>query len=743
MNQVLSLKGHFEHRKNRGRPGAPNLPKNATVTAVKLESLIRELTALKEYWKKQSELRQFTTKWLISAYYIKIAAKSNRIAGFLSTGKQPNQKIVGAKFDKRQDKNRHVITYLVDERDVDASIRHAQGAIEVLQKEFGGQVTTDVFNKGEQIKKINFKNYQLAKSMFQKVIVDAWYVEKFDVPVAKSTKTEQLVTLYDVGVNSEELLRGLGIAVTSTEFLNERTVKLTPAEYALLYQKAPYLIAMSVTDLSEFHPQDFGIGSNEQPTIPSPQNEPTIGVIDTLFKNDVYFKEWVTVENDPGLIQFASDDDFKHGTEVTSIIVDGPSLNPELDDGCGRFQVKHFGVAVNGKNSTFLLIQAIQRAVKTNPEIKVWNLSLGSDLEIDENFISPEAALLDQIQVENNVTFVISATNRRQGEDEEKRIGAPADSINALVVGSVNQKNQAASYARKGGVLSFFIKPDLSYYGGDKDQRIKAVNGKGIAEVEGTSFAAPWIARKLAYLIQVMGLSREVAKALLVDAAYGWQDKPTDPDRIGNGVVPRKISDILETSSDEIRFVLQGTSESWDTYNYGLPIPLTGNHYTFFARATLCYFPDCERNQGVDYTNTELDLYFGRVKDSGTIDSIDKNKQVDDHPDYINEEDARDHFRKWDTVKHIAQPLKKSARPKKVYGSKLWGISIKSKDRLGNGERKPLTFGLVVTLKEMNGENRIEDFIQQFSIRGWMVDRIDIQQRVEIYNQAEQEIEWE
>ena len=48
MNQVLSLKGHFEHRKNRGRPGAPNLPKNATVTVVKLESLIRELTALKE-----------------------------------------------------------------------------------------------------------------------------------------------------------------------------------------------------------------------------------------------------------------------------------------------------------------------------------------------------------------------------------------------------------------------------------------------------------------------------------------------------------------------------------------------------------------------------------------------------------------------------------------------------------------------------------------------------------------------
>ena len=38
----------------------------------------------------------------------------------------------------------------------------------------------------------------------------------------------------------------------------------------------------------------------------------------------------------------------------------------------------------------------------------------------------------------------------------------------------------------------------------------------GAAYVSGTSFAAPWISRKLAYLIHIMGLSREVAKALLM-----------------------------------------------------------------------------------------------------------------------------------------------------------------------------------------------------------------------------------
>ena len=41
----------------------------------------------------------------------------------------------------------------------------------------------------------------------------------------------------------------------------------------------------------------------------------------------------------------------------------------------------------------------------------------------------------------------------------------------------------------------------------------------------GTSFAAPWISRKLCYLIDVMGLPKEVAKALIIDAAAGWEYK--------------------------------------------------------------------------------------------------------------------------------------------------------------------------------------------------------------------------
>ncbi|MTV88822.1 S8 family serine peptidase, partial [Streptococcus pneumoniae] len=72
--------------------------------------------------------------------------------------------------------------------------------------------------------------------------------------------------------------------------------------------------------------------------------------------------------------------------------------------------------------------------------------------------------------------------------------------------------------------------PDVSYYGGGNGDFINVCEPLGLARVAGTSFAAPFIARKMAYLIHIMGLSREEAKALLIDSAIPWNDKKTFAD---------------------------------------------------------------------------------------------------------------------------------------------------------------------------------------------------------------------
>ena len=93
-------------------------------------------------------------------------------------------------------------------------------------------------------------------------------------------------------------------------------------------------------------------------------------------------------------------------------------------------------------------------------------------MEINPNFISPEAAELDRIQCEYDVIFVVAGTNRGPKNSESIKIGAPADSLNSIVVNSVDFDGKPASYTRIGPVLSFFYKPDICYYGGDKSERI-------------------------------------------------------------------------------------------------------------------------------------------------------------------------------------------------------------------------------------------------------------------------------
>ena len=387
-------------------------------------------------------------------------------------------------------------------------------------------------------------------------------------------------------------------------------------------------------------------------------------------------------------------------------------------------------------------MDAIEKIVVNNKDIKVWNLSLGSELEIDRNFISPEAAKLDSLQFNHDIVFIVSGTNKPANKDYPKKIGAPADSINSIVVNSVDFNDTPADYSRTGPVLSFFNKPDLCYYGGTYEDRLTVYAPYGKKKTYGTSFAAPWIARKMAYLIYKMNFTKEVAKALLIDSAAGWKKFKAPTTIAGYGVVPKLIENIVQSQNDEIRFVISDSSILYDTYNYNIPVPVYQETQPFIAKATLCYFPNCSRNQGVDYTDTELDLHFGRIKDD-SIKPINNNIQNEEGKYFLKEEKARQLYRKWDNIKLIGEELKDKPRARKLYGDGRWGISLKTKERLVGNSGRGMAFGLVITLKEINGHNRLEEFIRLCSLRGWLVNRINIENQIELFNKAEQDIVFE
>ncbi len=748
MNNILQLKGQFEKRKNTSSFGPVNLPVNSKVTEKHVKEIREQLQSISSYWKKEQTIGGA----LVSAHYTCVVAKSNRLQLLLGEkGQHPNLAIRGAKFieeySAKKDRviKKHVFTYFISLEALESAIANLQECEKVIRIYYNGIISdadTKYINEGK------YNDDIMSKWRFLKTVVDSYFIEYFRIDRVESQIMDQsIITIFKTGVKTVELLGKFGIDMINAKMIDETTLRLDPNEIQILQNNAPYLIAMQVKDFAEITASEIAeVSRSDEEIIEDPHDEPIIGVIDTQFDESVYFSKWVIFENKVDKNIELKKDDFFHGTAVSSIIVDGPSLNPALEDGCGRFRVKHFGVCTAKGFSSFAILKMIRDIVANNRNIKVWNLSLGADMPIDPNFISPEAAELDKIQCEYDVIFIIAGTNKIKNMKQTVRIGAPADSLNALVVNSVDSYGNPASYTRTGPVLSFFYKPDICYYGGDKADNIIAYGPSGRIEVNGTSFAAPWIARKMAYLIHIMGLSREVAKALIIDSAAGWDRKDDVTFSMGYGIVPKRIEDIIYSQNDEIRFVMNGKIDEYETYTYNIPVPQDLNKHPYYAKATLVYFPNSDRNQGVDYTSTEMDLHFGRLREKDgkiEIKSINNNKQAEDGLQNIYEEDARQLYRKWDNVKHISEEIKDKGRPRKVYKPGMWGLSIKTKERLNYKAGRGLNFGVVVTMKEMNGINRIDEFIKLCMVRGWIVKKVDIQNQIDIYNKSEEDIEFE
>ena len=80
MNSILQLKGRFEQRSNRSRPGSPKLPKGKSVSASHLRELEKQLERILVYWTENKDIRGA----LVSVHYKHIVAKSNRLKILLS-----------------------------------------------------------------------------------------------------------------------------------------------------------------------------------------------------------------------------------------------------------------------------------------------------------------------------------------------------------------------------------------------------------------------------------------------------------------------------------------------------------------------------------------------------------------------------------------------------------------------------------------------------------------------------------
>lgn len=736
MNNSYELKGVYKYRENK-QSGYGMKELNGNISVMRLREILKTLEVILKYWEED----KYIEGALINVKYVRMIPKSKRIKRlFCDDNLYSNDTIVGAKYDEQ---NKHVMTHYISMDGLKEEIESIKEIISICEKEYS-IVTSEIIKSN--LKWITSET-GISQTYFKEIITDISYIEEIYIErnYIESENT-QVVTLYKTNNDISEILRKLDIHISPNRIIGSTTIRLFKEDYNKLINKAPYLVAMTTTDFNELDYEDFKKEEHENNVeieIKAPENEPIIGVIDTLFDERVYFSDWVESVNIFNEDIEINPNDLKHGTAVSSIIVDGPRWNTWLEDGCGNFRVKHFGVSLSDGFDSFAITLKIKEIVEENLHIKVWNLSLGSHEEIHKNFISLEGSILDELQFKYDIIFVVAGTNNQT--QYERKIGAPADSINSLVVNSVDKDGEEASYSRKGVVLSFFRKPDISYYGGCSKQYINVwINDLGPVMRAGTSFAAPWITRKLGYLIYKLGLPIEVAKSLIVDASIGWKlDKDEKYyEKIGYGICPIHIDNIIKSKNEEVKLLLYGKTDQYTTYNYNLPIPSEEGLYNYIVKATLSYMPSATRTQGIDYTNTDINFRFGRIDSNNKIKPISKNNQT--VPGYYtNELQARTEFRKWDSVKFISNK-NISGNNNKIsdFGTGKWGLELTTFSRLTQKDRE-LNFGIVLTLAHLEGKNTITDVVNLLRTSGWIVNEVNIENRIELEKSLEAEVQFE
>ncbi len=365
----------------------------------------------------------------------------------------------------------------------------------------------------------------------------------------------------------------------------------------------------------------------------------TVGVLDSGIAPIGHLAPWLLEHEHTNFPEEYADR--SHGTAVASIIEYSDDLNGT--DICSTDGVNLFSALVYPNGDIFPedLVDYVREAIVRNPEIKIWNMSLGEEGESDLDHFSEFGMALDNIQDENNVLIIKSAGNCQNFERDlpQQRISKSADSIRALVVGSIASQKEDFDYAevnmpspftRIGPGPASIIKPDLVFYGGNAgmhngeriEHGVKTFNLNDDDERHaGTSFSTPAVTRVVADLAYMMQEKFDplLLKTLTIHYAKypkGIQMKMSEKIKQMGFGVPIKAQDILYNSSDEITLILRDSLDKGsfvEMFNFPYPTSMVDERGFFRGQIILTLVTKSlvDETQAGEYCQSNIDVCFG------------------------------------------------------------------------------------------------------------------------------------
>ena len=466
-------------------------------------------------------------------------------------------------------------------------------------------------NQSYRVRLIDYNDFDrnsLVKVLFEQ------YCQENGIEVNARVRFTSDMTIYRVTVASADMLGEL------REFEGLYSAEITHPIYTTTDSTAANL------KITKKEPDDY-------------EDYPIIGVLDTGIEDIPYLEAWKTdekFESYPKEYQGRG-----HGTAVAGIIEYGDELNgfsTSMLQG-----VKLFDATVYPNYDIYPedLIENIREAIERNPDIKIWNMSLGTAAEADIDRFSEFGMALDNIQDENNVLILKSAGNCRRFMQglPKSRISQSADSIRSLVVGSIAQAkdlkdfadiNMPSPFTRVGPGPASIIKPDLVFYGGNagvlngkmRSTGVKSFSLEGsVQEYPGTSFSTPGVSRiagELSFLLSE-DFDPLLIRALLIHYAKypaGIKMKMADKiNQMGFGI-PVGANEILYNSPDEITLILRDTLEKGsfiEMFDFPYPTSLIDENGNFTGQIILTVVNKAlvDDKQSGEYCQSDINVLFG------------------------------------------------------------------------------------------------------------------------------------
>jgi hypothetical protein len=397
---------------------------------------------------------------------------------------------------------------------------------------------------------------------------------------------------------------------------------------------------------------------------------PKAALIDSGVASDSLLKEWeISTESyipdekrNPAHGTFVCGRMLQEGEEFGGILY----LNVEMMPSDGLLSINDF---------YRYMTDVLQKYSKT---IKVYNISMGTSALLGDEF-SYSAYILDILQKEYDVLFIISAGNCIPNGDAPRTLTSPAESVHSVSVGSVahtdtniQKKHTPSLFTRHGPAPLGFIKPDIAAYGGAHAEHFGRLKPVGVfsigvknelAEDIGTSHAVPMVTSKAAKLYHQYShafKSPDITKTLLIhDAFLNKSSKETDI-YCGYG-----ISVDGDNDENHVTYIHQGLVKPEQIVELPeIPIPpdmIKAGRVSGDIVLTLVYKTHVDIAFPHYYCMTMLDISLGYYVGSKWTSVM----TAKDTAGFPKERDAQELF-KWQPVKVFSRAFKNKKMPNKL-----------------------------------------------------------------------------